>query len=353
MSVVSLDKQQDPVPDPVPDQMHDVVPDGVEDQPRRLAAARSLQDQIFRGGSLGVGVLVMVIFGSIGFFLALQSIPTLSRYGWSFFTESDWQPEQDAVGMSAVLLGTFLVGLIAMLTAFPLSLACALFISEYCGPGLRRLLVAMVDLMAAVPSIIYGLWGFFLLQPQLIPVAHWLHQNLGFIPFFKVETDPNEPVWAQSQYTGSAFMAGLVVAMMVIPIACAVMQDVFGQAPVGEREAALALGATRWGMIRTVVLPFGRGGIVGGTMLGLGRALGETVAVLLIIGVAFDIKLRVLEVGTITVSSLIANRFSEATAGQLSALLTAGFVLFVITVLVNTIAAIIVSRGRSGASTEI
>lgn len=338
---------------PAPSGPSDGAPPGPEDRPRSIATALSLQDRIFRSGSLSIGVLVMVIFGSIGFFLALQSWPTLQRYGWSFFTENEWQPERDAVGMSAVLLGTFLVGLIAMITSFPLALACALYISEYCAPGLRKSLVAMVDLMAAVPSIIYGLWGFFLLGPQLIPVAHWLHQNLGFIPLFKVETDPNEPVWAQSQYTGSAFVAGLVVAMMVIPIACAVMQDVFSQAPVGEREAALALGATRWGMIRTVVLPFGRGGIVGGAMLGLGRALGETVAVLLIIGIAFDLKFRILEVGTITVSSLIANRFSEATAAQLAALLTAGFVLFVITVVVNTIAAIIVSRGRSGASTEI
>jgi len=324
-----------------------------EDRPRSLASARSRSDQIFRGGTRGVGILVMVVFGSIGFFLALQAIPTFKRYGWDFFTESDWQPERDTVGMSAVLLGTFLVGIIAMLTAFPLALACALYISEYSPPGLRKSLVAMVDLMAAVPSIIYGLWGLFLFGPQLIPVAHWLHQNLGFIPFFKVNTDPDAPTWAQSQYTSSAFAAGLVVSMMVIPIACAVMQDVFAQAPVGEREAALALGATRWGMIRTVVLPFGRGGIIGGTMLGLGRALGETVAVLLIIAVAFDIKIRVLETGTITVSSLIANRFSEATSAQLAALLTAGFMLFVITVVVNTIAAIIVSRSRSGAATEI
>jgi phosphate transport system permease protein len=328
-------------------------PVGEDDRPRALAPARSPQDRIFRGASRGIGILVMLIFGSIGFFLALQSVPTLRRYGWSFFTESDWLPERDTVGMSAVLLGTLLVGLIAMLTAFPLALACALYISEYAAPGLRRSLVAMIDLMAAVPSIIYGLWGVFLFGPQLIPVVHWLHQNLGFIPFFAVDTDPDLPAWAQSQYTGSAFIAGLVVAMMVIPIACAVMQDVFSQAPTGEREAALALGSTRWGMIRTVVLPFGRGGIVGGTMLGLGRALGETVAVLLIIGVAFDIKIQILEVGTITVSSLIANRFGEATAAQLAALLTAGFVLFVITVVVNTIAAIIVSRSRSGAATDI
>lgn len=342
MSTVSLSKVDEPA-GPPPE----------EDRPRSLASARSVPDRIFQGVALGVGALVMLVFGSIGFFLALQSIPTIRHYGWSFFTESDWQPEHDAVGMSAVLLGTLLVGMIAMLTAFPLALACALFISEYTPAKLRKSLVAMVDLMAAVPSIIYGLWGVFLFGPQLIPIAHWLHQNLGFIPFFKVDTDPDAPAWAQSQYTQSAFSAGLVVAMMVIPIACAVMQDVFAQAPVGEREAALALGATRWGMIRTVVLPFGRGGIIGGTMLGLGRALGETVAVLLMISVAFDIKIRVLEAGTITVSSLIANRFGEATASQLAALLTAGFFLFVITVVVNTIAAIIVSRSRSGAATDI
>ncbi|MET7396709.1 phosphate ABC transporter permease subunit PstC [Dactylosporangium sp. NPDC005572] len=325
----------------------------VEDVPRPLAGVGSLADRVFRGVSRGVGVFVLVVFGAIGLFLAYQALPTLSRYGTSFFTESDWSPELDKVGMSAVLVGTFVVGLIAMFVAFPLSLAAALYITEFAPNGIRKTLVAMVDLMAAVPSIIYGLWGFWLLQPQLVPIAHWLHQHFGFIPIFEAATDPDAPAYAQSVYTGSAFVAGLVVAMMVIPITCAVMRDVFAQAPVGEREAALALGATRWGMIRTVVLPFGRGGIVGGTMLGLGRALGETVAVLLIISVAFDVKIRILENGTITVSSLIANRFGEATAAQLSALLTAGFVLFVITVIVNTIAAIIVSRSRSGAATEI
>jgi phosphate transport system permease protein len=200
---------------------------------------------------------------------------------------------------------------------------------------------------------VYGLWGFFLLEPQALSVAHWLHQNLVFIPIFAVDTDPDAPMWAQSKYIGSMFIAGLAVSMMVIPIACSVMREVFAQAPPGEREAAYALGATRWGMIRAVVLPFGRGGIIGGTMLSLGRALGETVAVLLILAPAFDIKIRILEVGGITTSSLIASRFGEATAAQLSALLTAGFVLFVITVAVNTLASLIVNRSRSGAATEI
>jgi phosphate transport system permease protein len=321
--------------------------------PRRPRTSLSPVDRLFYGGARSVGVLVFLITGSIGAFLAWQSVPTLRHYGLRFFVESQWQPEQNEIGISAVLVGTLDVAVVALGIAFPLALTTALYISEYASPRLRGTLIAMVDLMAAIPSIVYGLWGFFLVQPLAIPVAHWLHQHLGFLPFFAVNTDPNAAIWAQTRYTASAFIAGIAVSMMVMPMGCAVMREVFSQAPVGEREAALALGGTRWGMIRTVVLPFGRGGIIGGTMLGLGRALGETIAVLLIISPAFDIKARILEIGTITVSSLIAGRFGEATAGQLSALLTAGFVLFLITLLVNTLAAIIVNRSRSGAATEI
>lgn len=323
------------------------------DRPIRPAPALPFADRVFHGAARAVGVLVLVIFGSIGVFLALQSVPTLRRYGFRFFTETQWLPESDQIGIAAVLVGTVVVAVIALLFSFPLALTTALYISEYAPARLRGALVAMVDLMAAVPSIVYGLWGFFLLQPKAVPVAHWLHQHLGFLPFFRVDTDPDAAVWEQSRYVGSAFIAGLVVSMMVIPMGTAVMREVFSQSPQGEREAALALGATRWGMIRAVVLPFGRGGIVGGTMLSLGRALGETIAVLLIISPAFDIKASVLEVGTNTVAALIAGRFGEATSAQLSALLTAGFVLFVITLLVNTLAAIVVNRSRSGATTEI
>jgi phosphate transport system permease protein len=323
------------------------------DRPVRPASSLPLADKVFHGGARAVGTLVLIVFGSIGVFLAIQSVPTLRRYGFSFFTETDWVPESNKVGIAAVVYGTVVVALIALLVSFPLALSTALYISDYAPLWLRGALVAMVDLMAAVPSIVYGLWGFFLLEPRAVPVAHWLHQHLGFLPFFRVDTDPDAAMWEQSRYTGSAFIAGLVVSMMVIPMGCAVMREVFSQAPQGEREAALALGATRWGMVRTVVLPFGRGGIVGGTMLSLGRALGETIAVLLIISPAFDIKLSVIEVGANTVSALIAGRFGEATSLQLSALLTAGLVLFVITLLVNTLAALIVSRSRSGAATEI
>jgi phosphate transport system permease protein len=207
--------------------------------------------------------------------------------------------------------------------------------------------------MAAVPSIIYGLWGFMVLQPHAIHLSRWLATYFGWIPIFHVDTDASAATWQQSTFTASAFIAGLAVSLMVIPLACAVMRGVFSLAPLGEREAAFALGSTRWGMVRAVVLPFGRGGIIGGTMLALGRALGETIAVLLIISPAFDIKWGILSVGTNTFSALIAGRFGEATATQLSALLTAGFILFAMTIAINTVAAIFVNRSRSGAATEI
>jgi phosphate transport system permease protein len=221
-----------------------------------------------------------------------------------------------------------------------------IFISDYAPRRIKGWLVSLVDLMAAVPSIIYGLWGFFLLQPHAIKVSRWLSQHFGWFPLFHVNTDPNAAVWQQSRYTSSAFIAGLAVSMMAVPLACAVMRAVFDQAPLGEREAALALGATRFGVVKTVVVPFAKGGIVGGTMLALGRALGETAAVLIIISPAYVLKARILEAGTQTISALIAANFGNATASQLSALLTAGFVLFLITLAVNTVAATFVRRGR-------
>ena len=321
-------------------------------QPRRLATRQSGSDQLFTIAARSVGATVLVITGGIAVFLAWQAIPTFRNYGLSFFTETEWLPENDQLGIAAVILGTVTVAAVALAFAFPLGLATALYISEYAPARLRGMFVSTVDLMAAVPSIIYGLWGFFLLQPYASGIARWLHAYLGFLPFFRVDADPHAAVWEQTRYTASAFIAGIAVAMMVLPMASAVMREVFSQAPLGEREAALALGSTRWGMIRSVVLPFGRGGIIGGTMLGLGRALGETIAVALIISPSFEFKVQPLEIGTNTVSALIALRFGEADAAQLSALLTAGLVLFLGTLVVNTIAALVVARSRSGAGTD-
>jgi phosphate transport system permease protein len=320
--------------------------------PRKIARKSSGADAVFEHTFRVIGASVLVITGGVGLFLAWQAYPTLQHYGWSFFTTQQWSPESDVLGIAAVLVGTIQVAAVAMFFAFPLALMTALFISEYAPAKMRPFLVSMVDLMAAVPSIIWGLWGFFLVMPHAAELAHWLQQHFGWLPIFSVDADPNAAVWDASRYVASAFCAGIAVAGMVLPMACAVMRQVFSQAPVGEREAALALGATRWGVVTSVVLPFGRGGIIGGAMLGLGRALGETIAVLLIVSPAFVIKPRVLEIGTNTISALIAGRFGDATDIQLSALLAAGFVLFVITLIVNTLAAVIVNRSRSGAGTD-
>ena len=322
------------------------------DVPRTISPGLLLSDRIFHGVTRSVGVFVLVLTGSIGLFLGLQAIPTLRHYGWSFFTESQWSPSTDVLGVAAVVVGTVQIAVIALLVAFPLALLTALYISEYAPHWLKSYAIAGIDLMAAVPSIIYGLWGYALLQPHAKYLARWLQQYLGWVPFFHTDTDPNAAVWSQSVFIQSAFIAGLCVAMMVIPIACSVMRGVFAQAPIGEREAALALGSTRWGMIRTVVLPFGRGGIIGGTMLGLGRALGETIAVLLIIAPKTELKWSVISSGTETISALIGLQFGEASSSQLTALLAAGFVLFVMTLSINTVAAIFVSRSRSGSGTD-
>lgn len=331
--------------------------DEPEDRPRPLVARTSASDRAFRLGVRGSGLMVLGITGSIGVFLGISSVPTLKHYGWGYFTEFRWIPSQDVIGIRGAVLGTVEVALVALVLAVPLSLLTALFITDWAPPRLRRLLVTLVDMMAAVPGIIFGLWVLFLIRPHAAQVAHWLHQNLGWIPIFHVRTDPDYPIFSQlpgePSYTGSAFIAAIAVTMMIFPMATSVMREVFAQAPVGEKEAALALGATRWAMVRTVVLPFGRSGIVGGTMLALGRALGETISVVLVLQLVFEPKPYILENGNATISATIAAFFSEADAAQLSALLTAGFVLFGMTLVVNSLAAVVVSRSRGGAVTEL
>jgi phosphate transport system permease protein len=323
------------------------------DRPRAVRPSVPLSDRVFRAVVRSAGLLVLVIMGAIGIFLAYQAVPTLREYGLSFFTEPSFVPNSDKLGIAAVGLFTLQVAGVAIVVAFPLALATALFISEYTPERLKRTLIALLDLMAAVPSVVYGLFGFVFLTPQMIYLSRWLSKYLGFLPFFHVDTDVNAAAWEQSKYTSSPFIAGVVVAMMVLPFAASIAREVFSQAPIGEREGALALGSTRWGVIRSVVLPFGKGGLIGGTMLALGRALGETIAVVMILAPAFDIKFHLLENGAITISSLIALRFGEATQGQLSALLAAGLVLFLFTLAINTVASTIVARSRSGSATEI
>jgi phosphate transport system permease protein len=322
-------------------------------EPRELEARRGRGDRIFAGGISFSGVIVLAIMGAVGLFLAIEASEALGAQGFGFLTTSEWEVDRGKFGIAAVLLGTVLIALVAVAIALPISIGTALFITEVAPSWLRSWLIALVDLMAAVPSVVYGLWGLFLLQGQLIGLSRWVNTWFGWIPLFDVAgADPSSPLSSASVFTASTFIAGVVVAMMVMPIQCVVMREVFSQVPVGEREGAFALGATRWGMIGAVTLPFGRGGIIGGTMLGLGRALGETIAVVLIISPRFTVNFHILEAGSNSVSSLIALRYNEASGFGLSALFAAGLVLFMLTLVVNFTASWFVARSRSGASSE-
>jgi phosphate transport system permease protein len=321
--------------------------------PRRVKASPGVGDRVFRGGSRLAGVGVLAIMGAVGLFLLLRALTALKAAGFSFLTTSDWQPDRHHFGIAAVLTGTVMISLVAVFIASPLALGTALFISEVAPRRLKQTLRSMVDLMAAIPSVVYGLWGLFFLQGHVIGLARWLSTWLSWIPIFKITgADPSNPLATQSIYTASTFIAGIVVALMVMPIQCSIMREVFSQAPAGEREGAFALGATRWGMIRAVVLPFGKGGIIGGTMLGLGRALGETIAVYLIISPVFRINTHILQTGSNSVSSLIALRYGDASGLGLSALMAAGLALFILTLIVNFTASSVVARSRSGAESD-
>jgi phosphate transport system permease protein len=322
-------------------------------EPRRVKDRKDTGDRIFHGGTFLTGLAVLAIMAGVGLFLTVEATDALKAQGVGFLTTSEWEPERGRFGIAAVLTYTLLIASVAVTAAVPLSMGTALFITNIAPARLRSTFVAGVDLMAAVPSVVYGLWGLFFFQGAVIPLSRWLSTWFGWIPIFAVDgSDPSSPLSTASVYTASTFIAGLVVALMVMPIQCSVMREVFSQVPIGEREGAFALGATRWGMIRIVTLPFARGGIIGGTMLGLGRALGETIAVLLIISPNFDITPHILESGSNSVSSLIALRYSEATDFSLSALFAAGLALFVMTLIVNFTASAFVARSRSGASSE-
>ena len=321
--------------------------------PRETTTMRSRADRVFRLGVGASGIAVLVIMCLVGLFLTIRAFQALSQAGLSFITTQTWEPDGGNFGIAAVLTGTILIALTAIFFAVPLSTGVALYISEYAPRKIKQTLVSLVDLMAAVPSVVFGLWGFFFLQGQIIGIARWLSTYLGWIPIFSVDgSDPNDPLSSATVFTSSTFIAGIVVALMVAPITTSVMREVFSQAPVGEREGAYALGATKWGMIRSVVLPFGKGGMIGGTMLGLGRALGETIAVFMIISPVFMIQPHILQNGTNSVSALIALRYGEATPFGTSALMAAGLALFIITLIVNFIASSIVARSRSGASSD-
>jgi phosphate transport system permease protein len=327
----------------------EVLPDAGGARPRSLRSKPVRADRVFRAVSYSAGGTTVAIMLAGGLFLSLRASDALGVAGFSFLTTQEWTPETQTFGIAAVLFGTITIATIAMCISVPLALGTALLISEIVPAKARRFLITLVDLMAAVPSVVFGLWGVFFLQSNVIPVAQWISTYFGWIPFFAVTDDSGQSITDAGAFTSSAFIAGIVVALMVVPTQTSIMRESFSQAPLGEREGALALGSTRWGMIRTVVLPFGRGGIIGGTMLGLGRALGETIAVVMIISPIFSINWQVLKSGTNSVSALIALRYGEATQFGLSALMAAGLVLFILTLIVNFTASMIVARSRSGA----
>jgi phosphate transport system permease protein len=321
---------------------------------RNLKAKLSRSDLVFRAIARAGGVFVLVLMLLVGTFLAYRALKALQKAGWSFLTTQAWNPDSGDFGIAAILVGTLLIALVAIIVALPLATGAALYISEYAPRRLQPLLIGVIDLMAAVPSIVYGMWGWAFLQWRLASLARWINDWFYWIPLFKVNGVSRHYSAGQTAtfYTSSSFMAGVVVALMVMPIACSIMRQAFSQAPPGEREGAYALGSTRWGMIRAVVIPFGKGAMIGGTMLGLGRALGETIAVALIISPVFLIQPHILQSGGSSIASLIALRYAESTPFGVSALFAAGLALFALTLTVNFVAAVIVSRSRSGAVSD-
>jgi len=316
-----------------------------DDRPRAIVTRVSASDKVFRGMLRGAGLAVLVITASILAFLVLRSVSAFKAVGFGFFTTSSWYISTNQFGIAAILPLGILIAVIALVIAVPVGIATALFISEYALPGLRRPLIAMIDLMAATPSIIVALFGFFFVMPRILGFESWLAHHLGFIPVFRFSLQNSA-----GNFATSTFIAGVMVSVLVIPIVTSLSRQVFSQAPQGEREAAYALGATRWGMIRTVVLPFGRAGVIGASMLGLGRALGETIVVAFILTQVFHFNWHVLETGGNSPTAMIANRILDAGPKEISALMAAGMTLFVMTIVVNTLAAMVINRSRSGAT---
>ncbi|OJW02566.1 MAG: phosphate ABC transporter permease subunit PstC [Microbacterium sp. 67-17] len=330
------------------DEPESVHPDGA----RSLSSRPSTSDRIFRAVAFAAGGVTVAIMLAVGLFLAVRAGSALQVSGVSFLFEQQWNPESGQFGIAAVLFGTVTIAVIAVTISMPLSLGTSLLISEVLRGRVKQWAITLVDLMAAVPSVVFGLWGVFFLQANVIPVSQWISTYFAWIPIFAVTDADGAAATDASAFTSSAFIAGIVVSLMITPTQTSIMREAFMQAPPGEREAAYALGSTRWGMVMAVVLPFGRGGIIGGTMLALGRALGETIAIYMIISPIFYINWQVLKTGGNSISALIALRYGEASEFGLSALMAAGLALFLITLAINFTASSIVARSRSGANSE-
>ncbi len=307
------------------------------DSPRAVQSPRARLDSAFRALLMScAGVVVLLVF-AITLFLAQKAWPVLETRGLQFFTTTVWEPGTlDGYGILGDLLGTVVVAVVALAAAFPISLATALAINEYVPSGARRVLITLIDLLAAVPSLVYGLWGVTVFDAWVTGPTTWLTKYAAFFPLFQP---------GPGKVGRSLFVCGLVVAIMVTPIVTSVSREVMSQVPREQCEGALALGGTKWGMVTEVILPFARNGIIGAALLGLGRALGETIAVTLILSVTNLPTGHILYPGGGTVPALIVDWYAQVGSGRgLDALTLAGLTLFALTLGVNIVARIIVSR---------
>jgi len=311
--------------------------------PREITTQPRLSDRIFRRVVTAGGLSSLLVLGLITVFLGFRGFEIIWNEGLSFITSSNWEVTYDEsanvvdsqFGLAAMLIGTILCAFVAVAVALPVSVAMALFLNFYSPQWLKKFLTAAIDMMAAFPSILFGIWGFLVLMPSAEYWAKLINKYFGFIPVF--ETNPYI-------FTRSPFIAGVVLAIMIIPIMTSISGEVFSQTPLDRIQAAYALGATRWAMIKAVVIPYGRSGVIGGAMLGLGRAMGETVAVYTVLNIVFQINWHVLLGAGGNVASLIILRFGEANLYEIKALMAAGLVLFVLTLIVNALATLLVRR---------
>lgn len=304
---------------------------------RRVSTGR-MGDRLFAFAARGSGIFLLVIMASIATFLIWKAIPALRVNKVNFITSQDWAPNGAVprFGIAQLAFGTLVSSGLALILATPVAIGIALFIAYYAPRSLSAGLGYIVDLLAAVPSVIYGLWGLQFFVTKMSSVSTFLNDYFGWIPLF----GGNE-VGGRSLLT-----AGVVLAIMILPIISSICREVFLQVPRANIEAALALGATRWEMIRMAVLPFGRSGMVSASMLGLGRALGETIAVAMVLSTTSGISWHILKDGGNTFAANVANTFGESTNIGRGALIASGLVLFVITLVVNIAARAIVARRK-------
>jgi phosphate transport system permease protein len=303
-----------------------------------------LGDRVFSGLSRGSGIALLVIMAAIAVFLTIRAAVAIEADHGNFLTTFEWNANADppVFGIAVLLFGTIISSVIAMVLAVPVAVGIALFISHYAPRRLATPIGYLVDLLAAVPSIVYGLWGALFLVPRLTGLYEWLDDAFGWTGIFSYDGTP-----ARSLMT-----VGILLAIMILPVITSVTREVFRQTPVIHQEAAIALGATRWESIRMTVLPFGRSGVISAAMLGLGRALGETMAVATVLSPSFLINVSLLESGGGTFAQNIASQFKEAGSMGRDALIASGLVLFLLTLVVNGAARLIIARRKeySGAA---